>query len=70
MRDLGICSVRLMTNNPTKLEALRELNVPVVARVPLPATVHAHNKNYLDTKARRMRHILPVFDVIGSNGNH
>jgi GTP cyclohydrolase II len=70
LRDLGICSVRLITNNPTKLEALRELNVPVVARVPLPATVHAHNKNYLDTKARRMRHILPVFDVIGSNGNH
>jgi 3,4-dihydroxy 2-butanone 4-phosphate synthase/GTP cyclohydrolase II len=71
LRDLGIRSVRLMTNNPTKLEALVKLNVPVVERVPLPPTVHAHNKNYLDTKARRMHHLLdlPVFDILGNNGN-
>jgi 3,4-dihydroxy 2-butanone 4-phosphate synthase/GTP cyclohydrolase II len=71
LRDLGIRSVRLMTNNPTKLEALRELNVPVVARVPLPATVHAQNKNYLDTKARRMRHLIDLPALVSSgNGNH
>ncbi|MBI5649706.1 MAG: GTP cyclohydrolase II [Chloroflexi bacterium] len=71
LRDLGIRSVRLMTNNPTKLEALRELNVPVVARVPLPATVHAQNKNYLDTKARRMRHLIDLPALVSSgNGKH
>lgn len=71
LRELGIRSARLMTNNPTKLEALSQLNVPVVERVPLPPTVHAQNKNYLHTKARRMRHLLdlPAFNSLGGNGN-
>jgi 3,4-dihydroxy 2-butanone 4-phosphate synthase/GTP cyclohydrolase II len=71
LRELGIRSVRLLTNNPTKLEALSKLNVPIVERVPLPPTVHAQNKNYLDTKARRMRHLLdlPAFNSLGGNGN-
>ena len=72
LRDLNIHSVRLMTNNPTKLDALQELNVPIVERVPLLPTVHAQNKNYLDTKARRMHHLfdVPMLNRIGGNGNH
>jgi GTP cyclohydrolase II len=69
LRDLGVCSVRLMTNNPTKLEALDALGVPVVERVPLQPTVHAGNQHYLDTKVRRMKHLLnlPIREV---NGGH
>ena len=66
LRDLKVQSVRLLTNNPAKLEALRGLNVPVVERVPLLPTVHPFNQYYLNTKARRMRHWL---DVALTGGN-
>jgi 3,4-dihydroxy 2-butanone 4-phosphate synthase/GTP cyclohydrolase II len=58
LRDLGVGSVRLITNNPTKVEALERLGVPVRERVPIQPTVHGHNAHYLDTKVRRMRHLL------------
>lgn len=60
LRDLQIRSVRLMTNNPEKLDALEKLNVPIVERVPLTPSVHAQNRNYLDTKMRRMHHWLEL----------
>ncbi len=70
LRDLGVRSVRLMTNNPTKLEALKALGVPVTERVPLPPTVHSHNQLYLHTKARRMHHLLDLpVTVLSGNGN-
>ncbi len=70
LRDLGVRSVRLMTNNPTKLEALQALGVPVTERVPLLPTVQPYNQLYLDTKARRMHHWLdPAADVVGGTGN-
>ena len=58
LRDLNVRSVRLLTNNPAKVEALRVLRIPVAERVPLLPTVQQFNRNYLDTKARRMRHWL------------
>ena len=56
--DLGVRSIRLLTNNPHKIESLRLLGVRVNDRVPLQATVHADNADYLRTKAERMRHLL------------
>jgi GTP cyclohydrolase II len=76
LRDLGVRSVRLMTNNPTKLQALDALGMPVLERVPLPPTVHANNRYYLDTKVRRLHHLLDlsVSDLGGNqaqgNGRH
>jgi 3,4-dihydroxy 2-butanone 4-phosphate synthase/GTP cyclohydrolase II len=67
LRDLGVRSVRLLTNNPAKVEALRTLSIPVIERVPLLPTVHRFNQNYLDTKARRMRHWLDAV-VAGGTG--
>ncbi len=58
LRDLGVKSVRLLTNNPAKIEALETLGMPVVERVPLIATIHDENRHYLETKARRMNHLL------------
>ncbi len=66
LRDLGVRSVRLLTNNPAKLEALRALNIPVIERVPLLPTVHRFNQNYLNTKARRMRHWLDAVVTVGA----
>ena len=67
LHDLGVRSVRLLTNNPAKVEALRALHLPVAERVPLLPTVQRFNQNYLDTKARRMRHWLDAA-LTGGNG--
>ncbi len=60
LEDLGVGSIRLVTNNPLKILRLRELGVEVVERVALPATVHADNAQYLFTKALRMDHLLDL----------
>ena len=58
LRDLGIGSVRLLTNNPDKTAALTEFGVPVAERVALTPRPNAHNMAYLRTKRDRMGHQL------------
>jgi GTP cyclohydrolase II len=58
--DLGVKTVRLMTNNPDKIGALEESGIVVMDRVPLQADVNADNERYLLTKAARMHHLLDV----------
>ncbi len=60
LADLGIVSIRLLTNNPAKIEHLREQGVVVAERVPLAPSIHADNVAYLETKVRRMRHLLQM----------
>ena len=55
---LGVASVRLMTNNPGKVEALRKLGTLVTERVEHVVGRNPHNRGYLDTKARRMGHLI------------
>lgn len=55
---LGQARVRLLTNNPRKVEALAALGVDVTERVPLKAGAGAHNQAYLDTKRDRSGHQL------------
>jgi 3,4-dihydroxy 2-butanone 4-phosphate synthase/GTP cyclohydrolase II len=59
LRDLGIGSVRLLTNNPDKVASLEEYGVPVAERVPLTPRPNDHNIGYLLTKRDRMGHQLP-----------
>jgi 3,4-dihydroxy 2-butanone 4-phosphate synthase/GTP cyclohydrolase II len=58
LRDLGVASVRLMTNNPDKIEALQQAGLTVTARVPLQTAANPENIAYLSAKMRRMRHLL------------
>ena len=62
--DLGVRSIRLLTNNPVKIKRLGELGVPVSERVPLQSTVNEDNAQYLFTKALRMDHLLDLEDFI------
>ncbi|WP_378147596.1 GTP cyclohydrolase II [Cnuibacter sp. UC19_7] len=57
--DLGITSVRLLTNNPEKVRQLEEHGIAVSERVPLLVGGSAFNEHYLDTKRDRMGHLLP-----------
>lgn len=56
--DLGVQSVRLITNNPQKIDTLRDLGISVVERVPVEPTVYDENVKYLFTKVTRMNHLL------------
>jgi len=58
LRRLGIRSVRLMTNNPAKIDSLEALGIPVVERVPLEVPVTDDNAPYLRAKAAKLRHML------------
>lgn len=60
LTDLGIASVRLLTNNPLKSQALVEHGITVAERVPLEVGVNPVNREYLRTKAERMGHLLHV----------
>ena len=58
LKRLGFSSVRLLTNNPAKVEMMRSHGIDVVERVPLQVGRTPENTDYLDVKARKSGHIL------------
>ncbi len=60
--DLGVRGLRLMTNNPDKIDALTRYGLRVEGREPMPVTAGEHNLRYLRTKRDRMGHDLPWLD--------
>jgi GTP cyclohydrolase II len=56
LHSLGIKSVRLMTNNPKKVDELRRYQINVVDRLPHIIPSNEHNRFYLETKSRRSGH--------------
>ena len=58
LKDLGIQSLRLMTNNPRKMEALEKYDLRVVERISHEIRAHACNRYYLQAKAERLGHLL------------
>jgi len=60
LAELGATSVRLMTNNPTKIDSLQAHGVTIAERVPLQVGRNRKNGAYLDTKAHRMGHLFDV----------
>jgi GTP cyclohydrolase II len=63
LKDMGVQSVRLITNNPLKILDLQKLNMVVSERVPILPTIHGDNAEYLFTKASRMNHLLNLSAV-------
>lgn len=63
--QLGVRRVRVLTNNPLKLRALRENGIDVVERVPLEIAANPVSLPYLATKRRRMGHLLAALDERG-----
>ena len=61
--DLGVPSIRLLTNNPEKVRQLEEHGIVVTERVPLVVGETPQNRQYLDTKRDRMGHLLPTITV-------
>ncbi|MGV9884226.1 bifunctional 3,4-dihydroxy-2-butanone-4-phosphate synthase/GTP cyclohydrolase II [Streptomyces sp. NPDC003006] len=63
--DLGVRGVRLMTNNPDKVDAVLRHGLKVTGREPMPVQAGEHNLRYLRTKRDRMGHDLPWLDAPG-----
>lgn len=55
---LGVEKVRLLTNNPEKIETMKRAGINVVERVPLNVGENRYNTEYLDTKAKKMGHFI------------
>ena len=58
--SLHVASVRLMTNNPRKIDGLVSLGIRVSGRIPLVVPPNDYNRFYLETKARKSGHLLDV----------
>ncbi|MFN8389779.1 MAG: GTP cyclohydrolase II [Bdellovibrionota bacterium] len=58
LADLGIHSVRLMTNNPEKVASLESFGVKVSERVHLPVSIDEYNRSYMETKKARLGHMF------------
>lgn len=58
LRDIGVKSLRLLTNNPDKVYQLSEFGMEISERVPIKIKATSHDVFYLNTKKQRMGHIL------------
>jgi 3,4-dihydroxy 2-butanone 4-phosphate synthase/GTP cyclohydrolase II len=56
--DLGLNSIRLLTNNPRKIVGLDGYDLIITGREPIRVEPGTHNKQYLATKAQKLGHLL------------
>ncbi|MBU0635713.1 GTP cyclohydrolase II [Candidatus Micrarchaeota archaeon] len=58
LADLGLTSIRILTNNPKKLVGLQAFGLKITKQVPIKIKPNKHNKKYLKTKKEKMGHLL------------
>ncbi|MCA1245033.1 GTP cyclohydrolase II [Massilia sp. MS-15] len=58
LEQFGVRSLRLMTNNPRKIDAMTRLGIAVAERVPLLVNRNAYNNSYLNTKQAKLGHMM------------
>jgi 3,4-dihydroxy 2-butanone 4-phosphate synthase/GTP cyclohydrolase II len=62
LADLGLHQIKLLTNNPRKVVGLEGYGLSVVATMPIVVLPNRHNRRYLETKKKKMGHLLEVPD--------
>ena len=63
LRELGLCKIRLMTNNPKKRAALEGYGLHIIENIPIEIDPNEHNEFYLYTKKTKMGHFLDKVDI-------
>jgi GTP cyclohydrolase II len=58
LKQLNINSIKLITNNPKKINHLTKLGIKVLERIPIKIQANKYNKKYLETKSKKSNHIL------------
>jgi hypothetical protein len=66
---MGVRSIRLLTNNPAKIDGLTTMGVQVSGRVAFAPDVNPENERYLQTKITRMNHLLNLVSRDALNGH-
>ena len=59
LKHIGVKSVILMTNNPRKIKALKNMGIEISGRAPIETERNPHNSRYLSTKSGKLGHYLP-----------
>ncbi|QJQ95505.1 MULTISPECIES: GTP cyclohydrolase II [Halomonadaceae] len=62
LEHLGVASLKLMTNNPRKVDALTRDGVTIAERLPITTGLNPHNEHYLATKAGKLGHMMALGD--------
>jgi GTP cyclohydrolase II len=60
LKALGVKEVRLLSNNPEKVQAVEAAGIRVAERVPCEVAPHQHTEKYLNTKKQKMGHLLTI----------
>jgi GTP cyclohydrolase II len=58
LKALGVKSIQLLSNNPRKVQGLRDNGIAITRRLPLVERPNRHNRRYLETKARKSGHLI------------
>ncbi len=68
LKDLGITTMRLITNNPVKRAGLQGYGLEITGRMPIEIPANEHNVKYLKTKKDKFGHMLSEFEVPSKEG--
>jgi 3,4-dihydroxy 2-butanone 4-phosphate synthase/GTP cyclohydrolase II len=68
LSDLGVTSLRLLTNNPAKIKGLSDFGLKVTGTVSLPVSATPHNLRYLIAKRDRLGHLIELSEPGGAAG--
>jgi 3,4-dihydroxy 2-butanone 4-phosphate synthase/GTP cyclohydrolase II len=69
LADLGIRNMRLMTNNPKKMSGLESYGLTITEQLPITTQPNPHNRRYLQTKQKKLGHLMTVPDADGDKTN-
>ena len=58
LADLGVTTIRLLTNNPKKIEGLEKYGLKIIERIPLEIPPNEVNRGYLKTKKEKLGHLI------------
>ena len=64
LADLGVTKIRLLTNNPKKIEGLEKYGMKIVERVPLIIDTNENTKDYISTKIKKLGHMMDEKGVV------
>ena len=60
LQDLGVKEIRLLTNNPLKIEGLKKHGLKVIERIPIQLEIFGETQRYMETKKQKMGHFLDL----------